>query len=590
MEIKRAPSADARNNIKVNNMTFSWNKIAFGTLAVLALCFSSCQVFAQDAAEQFKTWAPKMTAENMADENQVREMEKAQQGWMTLCLQNHDTREQTNKIMLNALQEDYPAVTKAWLLHILGWVGNDACVDGIAKCLTSDDPRIFDEAARALAQIPGDKALQALQAAQKASDTPEKFDSYIKARNVDVTVGVESEAPLALPYVGKADFDAYMKDFNSFDDDQKARALGAVTVRKDKDYRAIAVESVKSANGDVKKAAILALEKIGTAEEFDVLYEQLKTYDRGLMIRVMKNVIDENFNDAVVAALQKETDGGVLAALAEITSGRYMGDQVKKLLEIALKENCPAPLQLMQAAEQLATKDNIPDFVNIALTVKQGGERDRAEQVVARLCEGDATPVIAMMNNQNGPQIFMLIGRVGGDAALKTIQQGLDSNNPQMVALSLRALCNWPNAVVADKLLDAAKNDKLPEQIRVQALRAYIRVVSLPDDQDGVDMSGKDKLNAIKTAFALATRDDERKFALERLGAVRELDSVRFALEQVDKPELTDKALGAILDLAHQDYLRKMDKDLFIKALDVVLEKGTKEQKDRAGNYKSNIR
>ena len=38
------------------------------------------------------------------------------------------------------------------------------------------------------------------------------------------------------------------------------------------------------------------------------------------------------------------------------------------------------------------------------------------------------------------------------------------------------------------------------------------------------------------------------------------------------------------------DDLRKQYKDLFIKALDVVLEKGDQGQKDRAQNYKSNIR
>ena len=159
-----------------------------------------------------------------------------------------------------------------------------------------------------------------------------------------------------------------------------------------------------------------------------------------------------------------------------------------------------------------------------------------------------------------------------------------------MVALSVRALSAWPNAVVWQKLLDAAKNEAYPVPVRIQALRAFIRVVSLPDDQDGIDMSDADKLANLKTAFELATRDEERNLVLERVGSVRTLDSVRFALEKVDDPKLSNKALHAILDLAHQDYLRKQDKDLFRKALDVVIEKGDNGQKDRAQGYKSNIR
>ena len=62
------------------------------------------------------------------------------------------------------------------------------------------------------------------------------------------------------------------------------------------------------------------------------------------------------------------------------------------------------------------------------------------------------------MNNENGPQVFMLLGRIGGDAALEQIEAGLNTNDPNMVALSVRAMSNWPNAVVWEKLLAAASN------------------------------------------------------------------------------------------------------------------------------------
>ena len=340
----------------------------------------------------------------------------------------------------------------------------------------------------------------------------------------------------------------------------------------------------------VKKAALLALEKIGTGAQFGTLYEQLAKFDRGLVERIMKNIPGEDFDAAVVKALKSEKDGANLASLAKVVAGRYIKGEVKTLLDAAKQDGCPARFDLIAAAETLATKDNIGDFVDVFLAIPQGGERDRAEQIISRLCDGDANPVIAKMNNQNGPQIFLLLGRIGGDAAFAQIERGLKANDANMIALSVRALCNWPNAKVYKELLDAAKNQAYPEQLRIQALRAFIRVVSLPDDQDGIDMSGAQKLDNLKTAFALATRDDERNLVLERVGAVRELASVEFALEQVDKPALKAKALNAILDLAHQDYLRKQNKALFTKALDVVLEKGDQGQKDRAGNYKNALR
>ena len=77
-------------------------------------------------------------------------------------------------------------------------------------------------------QIPTEKALNALNA------DPEKFASYIKARGVDISVGVETELPLAAPYLSGADFEAYIKGFDALSDDDKARPW-RVRVRQAKD-------------------------------------------------------------------------------------------------------------------------------------------------------------------------------------------------------------------------------------------------------------------------------------------------------------------------------------------------------------------
>ncbi|MBQ7814820.1 MAG: HEAT repeat domain-containing protein [Thermoguttaceae bacterium] len=574
-------------------MKLNWKKYAFLTAALVATPAFVSTSYAQEAAAKLAEFAPKMTAQNMADGGQVGEMEKAQQGWMNYVLETAsdapETRAEANKAALEALAGDYPVVTKAWLLHVLQWTADETCVDAIAPFLANEDARLVDAASRALAEIPGDAALKALEKARDAAEGDKKaaLDHFIKSRSVDCSPAVETETIQSLPYVSDAKFAEFMNGFDKLSDDDKARALGALRVRKAKDFVDVAVKALKSESVEVKRAAILALEKIATGKEFDVLYEQMKTFDRGFVADAMKRIPGADFDAAVAAALKKETNGDNAATLADVVSGRFLVSEVSSILESAKKDGCPIRLQLLTAAERLATKEHIADFVDAFVAIPAGGDRDRAEQIISRLCEGDATPVIAKMNNANGATIFPLLGRIGGDAAFAQIERGLKSGNAAMIALSVRSLCNWPNAKVAAQLLDAAKNAAYPENMRIQALRAYIRVVSLPDDQDAVDMSGADKLAALKDAFKLATRDDERNLALERVGAVRELDSVKFALEHVDNKALQNKALNAVLDLAHQDFLRKMDKDLFTKALDVVLEKGDQGQKDRAGRYKA---
>lgn len=574
-------------------MKLNWKTYALLASALVASSSFGSSAFAQEAAAKLAEFAPKMTAQNMADGGQVGEMEKAQQGWMNYVLETAsdkpETRAEANKAALEALAGDYPVVTKAWLLHVLQWTADETCVDAIAPFLTNEDARLVDAASRALAEIPGDAALKALEKARDAAEGDKKaaLDHFIKSRSVDCSPAVETETIQSLPYVSDAKFAEFMNGFDKLSDDDKARALGALRVRQAKDFSGVAVKALKSESVEVKRAAILALEKIATGKEFDVLYEQMKTFDRGFVADAMKRIPGADFDAAVATALKKETNGENAATLADVVSGRFLVSEVSSLLDSAKKDDCPIRLQLLTAAERLATKEHIADFVDAFVAIPAGGDRDRAEQIIARLCEGDATPVVAKMNNANGATIFPLLGRIGGDAAFAQIERGLKSNNAPMIALSVRSLCNWPNAKVAAQLLDAAKNAAYPENMRIQALRAYIRVVSLPDDQDAVDMSGADKLAALKDAFKLATRDDERNLALERVGAVRELDSVKFALEHVDNKALQNKALNAVLDLAHQDFLRKKDKDLFTKALDVVLEKGDQGQKDRAGRYKA---
>lgn len=569
-------------------MKHTFKKLAVCASAVLALCVLSAQTFSQEAADKLAELLPKMAPANMADEGQTRDMESAQQAWMNYCLRDcsatKELRAESIKAMCDALQSDAPVVAKSWLLHVLQWVGDDSCVDTVAAILTGDKAELVDPAARVLAQIPTEKALKALQA------DAEKFAPYIKARNVDCSIGTETELPLALSAISDDDFAKYMKGYAELSDDDKARALGAVRARKATAYLPIAIVAANSDNNEIKRAALLAIERIGTGKEFDLLYKAMKEFDRGFVVRIMKNIVGDDFDAAVVAALKAEKDGGNMGSLAEVVGGRYIKSEVATLLALAKKDDCPARLALLSAAEQIATKDNIGDFVDASLAIADRGDRDRAEQILSRLCAGDASPVVAKMNNQNGVQIFMLLGRIGGDAALAPIEQALNSKDANMSALAVRALCNWPNAVVWEKLLVAAQNAKYPEQLRIQALRSFIRVVSLPDDQDGIDMSGKDKLNNLKKAYELATRNDERNLVLERVGAVREPESVEFALQFVDNADLSNRAINAILDLAHQDYLRKENKELFLKALDVVLEKGDQGQKDRATHYKSNIR
>ena len=101
------------------------------------------------------------------------------------------------------------------------------------------------------------------------------------------------------------------------------------------------------------------------------------------------------------------------------------------------------------------------------------------------------------------------------------IQPLLNSPRPELSAAAVRALCNWPTAEYAGALWElATKSDS--KTYRSQALRAYIRVVTLPNDRPEAETLGM-----LKNAMKLADSSDNKNLALSRAASVRTLDNRR---------------------------------------------------------------
>ncbi len=143
------------------------------------------------------------------------------------------------------------------------------------------------------------------------------------------------------------------------------------------------------------------------------------------------------------------------------------------------------------------------------------------------------------------------------------IEAALGSSDPAIREAAVRALCNWPDAEVADKLLqEATESDNRAH--RRMALRAYIRVVSLKSDRPEAET-----LAMLQNAFQLASGVDEKRLAIERAGAVRTMEAVAWIAESLDDAELAQAACGSVVELAHHRFLRHPN----MKTLGPILER-----------------
>lgn len=204
------------------------------------------------------------------------------------------------------------------------------------------------------------------------------------------------------------------------------------------------------------------------------------------------------------------------------------------------------------------------------LDVPAGPQRDAVERAIASICEKNpavsdrATVLLGFVDrhaDSNQPRfqatVLPLLGRLGTDAVYERIQPLLKSPQPELSSAAVRALSNWPTAQYAGALWDLATNSESKAH-RSQALRAYVRVATLPTDRPEAETLGM-----LKNAMKIADTSDNKNLALSRAASIRTLETVDWAAGYLDDPVLSQTACEVIVELAHHRFLRQPNKAHF---------------------------
>ena len=571
----------------------------FATFAILAMACTL--VFASETSDNFAQWMPHFAS---SDLNQRRD---AQQNWQNFCRQrgnNPDVQKEISRVSVEQLAKDNPVETTIWITRQLGIVGDATAVPTLARLLTNGEVRIRDEAARALANIPGAEAENALKnnnvivSAQLARDA--LTSRAIKA-NIPRDDGVETAMPMAVPFLPAApatlnEIANLVQQHVNLSDMEKAQELSNLTdralrqrlrqppqaniARVNVRLIPLALQAVESSDETLRNAGILAVGALGGAEQVPFLLEQAHSgRNRDLATVALSRMSEQDIDTFLVEKLKTETDASKFEIIADVLNRRFCSEMRPLLLERAQATGTPNKLRLLELAETISTKDNVADFVKVWALIEDRGQKDRAEQIIARLSGGDSAVVVQALGNWDTPEGLSLLGRVGDAGMLDRIRQSRNA---------IQAFRNWTNAVVADDLFAIARDSNRPQDDRIAALRAFIRVISLPNDQIGIRINDVQKVARLAEAYELATRVEEKRFVIERLGQIRVVESLRFIVKYIDDPELRDRVCWSILDLAHQTGLRRSARDEFNTALDKVLEVTTNnDQRNRANQYKA---
>jgi hypothetical protein len=142
-------------------------------------------------------------------------------------------------------------------------------------------------------------------------------------------------------------------------------------------------------------------------------------------------------------------------------------------------------------------------------------------------------------------------------------------------------LSKWPDASVADKLLEITSKATDPAE-RSQSFAGYVKISATRDNR-----SDKQRLERMKQAMSIAKTPEEESLVINRCRTAYDVDTLRFVLPYIDRPQFAQLACETTVELAHHRELRDPNKAEFDKALDKVIEVSKDPVVvDRAGRYK----
>ncbi|HEY7120424.1 MAG TPA: HEAT repeat domain-containing protein [Tepidisphaeraceae bacterium] len=361
------------------------------------------------------------------------------------------------------------------------------------------------------------------------------------------------DAALLIP--GEATTARFADRMKSLSPAAKVDVLSFLGRRKDAGARPAIQGATKDADPGVRVAAVAALVSLGREEAIPALIDRI-TSDQLEVARPAADMLARIPGDKPLTAAA-EALGSAPAkskvALLELLAARGARGQKDAVLKQTADTDASVRLAALRAMEKIATADDAPRLVELAVAAKDAGEVSAALRAAtaagAQIADAEhrADPFLAALANAKGDQraaIERAMARVGGKRAFDTVLADAKSNDPATRDGAVRALAEWQDAAAIAPLLEVAKSDSADASLQVTAIRGVIQVAK------AAEMSGADKAAAYQQAMDAAKRPEEKKMILGAVGNEKGQAFFDLAAGALDQPELQREAALAVIKTA----------------------------------------
>jgi HEAT repeat protein len=369
--------------------------------------------------------------------------------------------------------------------------------------------------------------------------------------------------------------------------------LGALGDRDDAAARPAVLRLLGSTQDEnVRVAGLAALGKLGDPADLPLLVQALSSKsgkEKSAALVSLTQLRGPSVSETL-ASEAKAAAPAVKAALIEVLATRRATDELPAFVAATLDDNAQVRGAAMAALGQIGRPEQIAAMLPGVLKAQKGGERDAAEKNVALVCaridkedqRGDAVvKALETVSPAQRDELLSLIGRIGGKPLVNFVATIATSDDPARRKLGIDALSKWPDASVADKLLEITNKATDPAE-RTQAFQGYVKISATRDKR-----SDRQRLDRMKQAMKIAKSPAEQSLVINRARTAYDVETLRFVLPYVDDPALAQIACETIVELAHHREVRDPNKAEFDTALDKVIAVSKNSVVvDRANRYK----
>ena len=385
----------------------------------------------------------------------------------------------------------------------------------------------------------------------------------------------------------------FAEQLKNLDASGQTALLNALADRADQAARTAVLELFAASQDEqVRASAISAIGSLGGVADLPLLIKTMSAAsgaEQGAARRSLVQIRGDAINKSLVSEM-KSAAPGVKASLIEVLATRRASDELPALVAATVDDNAQVRGAAMSALGQIGSPEQIAPMLPGVLKAQKGGERDNAERNITLICaridneDQRGALIIEALKNVDAAdrdELLSLVGRVGGRKLINFVGDIASETDPDRRRLGIDALSKWPDASVADKLLEIVNKATDPAERRL-AFQGFVKIAATRDNRND-----KQRLDRMKEAMKAAKTPEEQLLVINRTRTAYAVESVRFILPYVDEPKFTEIACETIVEIAHHREVRDPNKAEFDKILDKIIEV-TKDSVvvDRAQRYK----